>query len=50
MLAMCFQIFFVLCEMIPGRTYNRLGDGLSDGVDLGSVSTTSDTDSDVNTL
>jgi hypothetical protein len=28
---------------------NRLGDGLADGVDLGDVTTTADTDTDVDT-
>lgn len=32
-----------------GRTYDALGDGLTDGVDLGSVSTTTDADADVDT-
>ena len=30
-----------------GGTYNALGDGLTDGVDLGSVSTTTHADADV---
>ena len=32
-----------------GRTYDALGDGLTDGVDLGSVTTTTDADADVDT-
>lgn len=35
---------------IQGNTYDRLGDGLSDGVNLGSVTTTGDANSDVNAL
>lgn len=30
-----------------GEAYDRLGDGLADGVDLGSVTTTRDADPDV---
>lgn len=30
--------------------YQSLGDGLSDGVDLGNMTTTLDTNSDVNTI
>jgi hypothetical protein len=39
-LAVLIDVFLVVCD-------NGLGDGLTDGVDLGCVSTTSDSDADV---
>lgn len=43
------KLRFVACsEDRFGETYNALGNGLTDGVDLGSVTTTTDTDADVN--
>lgn len=38
-----------MAEGVNGRTYDALGDGLADGVDLGGVTTTTHADADVDT-